>query len=483
MAKSDENALTIDGDLELELVRSICLESYADFVREFWSVICPEPLVWNWHMEVLCQEIQIAVERVIARQPKEYDLVINVPPGSSKSTIGTIMLTPWLWAKDPSMCTLNTSYSKDLALDHAVKSRDIVRSERYQKCFPWVHLREDEFAKGRYSNTGHGMRYSAGVGGTLTGMHGHVLVVDDPLNPKEAASETELKACNDWMDGTLPTRCKDKAVTMTILIQQRLHEDDPSGRAIKAGKGWRVICLPAELGENVQPKEYRQFYVDGLLDPVRMPKEVLEEQLRKLGRLRYAGQYEQRPVPKEGLLFREAMSLFKDQPLAINWNKVVRAVRYWDKAGTSGGGCFTAGVLMVLYDDGSFAIGHVRRGQWGPFEREEVIKTQAKVDGTRVEVAVEQEGGSGGKFDAQFTIRNLAGYNVSAAPPQDSKEVRAMPFAAQIEGGNVRMVQGEWNTVYVDELMAFPESKFKDQVDASSGAFNTLVFGGRAGVF
>ena len=90
---------------------------------------------------------------------------------------------------------------------------------------------------------------------------------------------------------------------------------------------------------------------------------------------------------------------------------------------------------------------------------------------------MEQEPGSGGKESAEATIRNLAGYKVFADKVTGSKEVRAEPFAAQVQGGNVYLVAGGWQTDLLDELESFPSAKYRDQVDACTGAFNRLALG------
>ncbi len=155
-------------------------------------------------------------------------------------------------------------------------------------------------------------------------------------------------------------------------------------------------------------------------------------------------------------------------------------MRYWDKAGTEDAGAFTAGVLIHMLKDGRFVVEHVVRGQWSALEREQQIKAWAKLDRARImgyEIGVEQEPGSAGKESAENTIRNLAGYKVFADKVTGSKEVRAEPFAAQVQGGNVWLIAGSWHREYLEELEQFPSGKFGDQVDASTGAFNRLVGG------
>ena len=69
----------------------------------------------------------------------------------------------------------------------------------------------------------------------------------------------------------------------------------------------------------------------------------------------------------------------------------------------------------------------------------------------------------------------LAGFSAYADRVSGAKEVRAEPFAAQWQAGNVRLVTAPWNRDYLDEHESFPSGRYKDQVDASSGAFNKIA--------
>ena len=161
-------------------------------------------------------------------------------------------------------------------------------------------------------------------------------------------------------------------------------------------------------------------------------------------------------------------------------SQVQRSVRYIDKAGTQDGGAWTACVLMHRMRDRTYVIGHVARGQWGVLEREQKIKTLVDADARlfgNYEVGIEQEPGSGGKESAQATVRNLAGKRVFADRVTGSKETRAEPFVAQCQNDNVRLVAGDWVHAFLDEAEAWPASKYKDQIDACSGAFNRLAQG------
>lgn len=127
----------------------------------------------------------------------------------------------------------------------------------------------------------------------------------------------------------------------------------------------------------------------------------------------------------------------------------------------------------------TFLIEHVARGHWSAFEREKKIAALAATDKagskSNYQVIIEQEPGSGGKESAEATLRNLRGYTAYPDRVTGSKEVRAEPFAAQVQGGNVYLVAGDWVRAFLDEAECFPNGRFKDQIDAAAGAFTRLT--------
>ena len=459
---------------EADLIRSICKESLFEFVKEFWPVIIPQKPVYNWHIPFLCDELQIVAERIFAGLPKQYDLAINVPPGSTKSTICSIMLPAWMWTRMPTARVISITYAHLLALDHSRKSRILIKSPEYQAVFPTT-FSEDQDAKGFYVNSKGGFRMAAGADGTIGGMHGHIVLVDDPLNPKETASPAAIASANNLMDETVPNRKVDKTTCPTVLIMQRLNQDDPTGhiltQSLAGGMKVRHICLPAEETDMIRPAYLRERYIDGLLDPVRLPRSVLAE-IKSKGEFGYAGQYLQSPVPLGGGMFKTDRFIVDTPPQLMNF---VSLVRYWDKAGSYGKGCYTVGILMGVDRQGHIWVLDVIRGQWDSAMRESVIKATAEMDGRQVEIWVEQEPGSGGKESAENTVRNLPGYTVHMDRPSGDKVARADPYSSQVNAGCVYLKKGSpWIPDYIGELRYFPASTYKDQVDASSGAFAAI---------
>lgn len=465
---------------EEDVLASICRDSFFEFVKEFWGIIVEDELIINWHIKYLCAQLQKVAERVFEGRPKKWDLVINVPPGSSKSTICSQCFPAWVWTRMPGAKFICASYAHPVALKDSLKTRDIVQSEKYQRCFPGIALREDENTKGLFTNTQMGSRLAVSIGGAVTGYHAHFILVDDPINPEEAYSDAMLKTANRWMTTTLPTRKVDKRVTPLILIQQRLHQADPSGEMLARPTG-RVkhICLPGEATEHISPPALRKYYTRVehmgaerfLLDPIRLPADVLDDMLAEMGSYGFASQILQEPVPLGGGQFEvDKIVLVDELPFEL-----IREVRAWDKAGTKDGGAYSVGLRMGRSADGRYGITDVRRKQWGSADREANIKKTAEDDGDTIEVVIEVEGGSGGKESGENTVKNLAGFRTTAYHPTGDKETRAYHFSSMVGGGAVYCLKRAWTKNFIDELRYFPNSKYKDQVDAASTAFNRLV--------
>jgi predicted phage terminase large subunit-like protein len=483
------------------VIRELNNRSLYHFIEYFWPVYSSNKFQGNWHIELICKELEDIAERRVQRLPAK-DIIINVPPGTSKTAICSIFFPIWCWTKWPWIKFITISYSSILSLESADYSRDVIKSQEFQQIYPGLEIKADKDNKSNYRickkevvNVGFkprikpgGNRFSTSVGGTLTGFHADIIIVDDPINPEQAASEIELLNANRWMEQTLPTRMTDKDITPTILIMQRLHQNDPAGHLLEtqnkaddtksAEKVFNIkhLCLPGEIrnyAKFVNPPELKQFYVNDLLDVNRLGWGALNKLESKLGQYGYAGQIGQNPVPPGGGMFKVEHFHFVDR--IPERTKIISTIRYWDKAGTQGAGAYTAGVKMGKLSNGFYIILDVKRGQWATHERENIILETALADGYSTEIWLEQEPGSSGKESAENTIRNLAGFKVRAERPTGPKEERADPFSVQVNHGNVYVINGPWVSKYVEELRHFPFSTYKDQTDASSGAFQKLI--------
>ncbi|WP_169545001.1 phage terminase large subunit [Sneathiella aquimaris] len=154
------------------------------------------------------------------------------------------------------------------------------------------------------------------------------------------------------------------------------------------------------------------------------------------------------------------------------------SVRGWDLAATAEtereSGDWTVGAKVSRDTNGGYIVEHVERFKGSPAEVEARIETRAREDGQQVQIALPQDPGQAGKAQAASMVRRLSGFRVRATAVTGSKVTRAAPFSAQVEGGNVRLLEGNWNESFINELEGFPSGRHDDQVDAVVEAFNAL---------
>ena len=236
-------------------------------------------------------------ERLFKREPSPYDLIVNIPPAMSKSSIFSVLFPAWVWTRDPTLQIISASYEGELASDFAQDSRQkVIGSSRYQALFGNVFtIRKDADAKKSYKNSKGGWRKTVGTRGHITGKHAHLFIIDDPMNPRSADSQAERLAVNKWLNETVPSR-KTGEASVFILVMQRLHENDSTAQFLDTFPKVRHICLPAMLSDDTTP-EYRHRYTNGYLDPTRLSPEMCAA---LQSRRTWAGQYMQAPAPDEG---------------------------------------------------------------------------------------------------------------------------------------------------------------------------------------
>lgn len=453
-----------------DIERALCERSLAAFVRRAWPILEPgQPYVHGWHVDAICEHLEAITRGDINR------LLINIPPGTMKSTLTSVFWPAWEWgpSKAPHLRIICAAHEQGLAIRDTRKMRNLILSDWYQRLWPTA-LTSDQNQKTFYENDKTGFRQACAVA-SMTGRRGDRVVWDDPHSVEAALSDAYRETAIRVFQETLPTRLNNPASSAIVIVMQRLHEADVSGLILENDYGYEHLCLPMEFEPerrcttSIGFADPRQD--DGeLLFPERFSRETVDRDKRVMGAMAVAGQFQQRPAPRGGAFFEwQKLEIVDALP------PMTKVVRFWDKAGTDGAGAYTAGVKMGVGKDGLFYVLDVVRGQWSAPQRERTIRATADLDGQQVKVWIEQEPGSGGKESAESTIRNLAGYSIEAERPTGDKTVRAEPLSVQVEAGNVRLLRGEWNQAYIDEMKTFPVGKYKDQVDASGGAFNKIA--------
>lgn len=462
--------------LALMVVADQCRKSFFFFVQTFWDVIIKEEPTYNWHIPFLCEELQKLSVSIVERKPKPYDLIVNIPPGTTKSTIVTIMWPVWLWVQDATLRIITNSYSGGLSIEHATKSKDIIQSDKFRALFPHIQIRKDKSGKQNYENTETGYRYATSTGATITGFHAHVIINDDPVNPKQAESEPLRVQANEHTK-TLSSRKVDKANTPVVTIMQRLHEEDVTGYMLKKkGENIRHICLPAEDCNDVKPAELRKNYIDGLLDPKRLNRIVLQEAMVDLGSRGYAGQYMQTPsadggnIIKENWFRRISYADFR----ALRFNEPIHFfldTAYDEKKKKTDND--PSGIMAACRIRNSIYITHAKK-VWKEFpdllkflpeylyandydENQSTLRVEPKANGKSVVQQLEES----------------TDLNVTYTPtPSDSKGVRLHGISPKVECGRVYIVEGDWNDEFVDEVCGFPTKAHDEYVDLLVYAVN-----------
>ncbi len=203
-------------DADKELVRRGGLRT---FVELAWPHVDPAPFVSNWHIDEMCTHLeQVSIGEI-------RDLVINIPPGHSKSLVVSVLWPAWDWTHCPSRKWMCASYEDSLAERDAKRMRDLVTSRWYQQ--RWgadVQLaHEDDRKVELFSNRKGGFRYSQGAGSGFTGRHADIQICDDPHAVKEvigplAHVQAALEKRRDWWTITMPTRATKPSELRRVLV-------------------------------------------------------------------------------------------------------------------------------------------------------------------------------------------------------------------------------------------------------------------------
>jgi hypothetical protein len=461
--------------------------SLYDFVKQAWHIVEPGvEFSEGWHLQVICEHLEAVSDGRIK------NLIINIPPRHSKSTVTTVIWPVWAWLHNPSEKFLTASYSSTLSTRDAVKSRRLLTSPWFLTRWPHLSLTSDQNTKARYENEFTGYRIATSVGGTATGEGGSTLIQDDPMGAQDAQSQTVRESTLEWTDMVWSSRKNDPRTSKSVVIQQRLHMKDTTGHLLSQG-GWELLCLPAEY-DGIRRKtslgEYdKRTEVGELLWPNRFGRAELETLKTALGTYGTSGQLQQNPVPiGSGILKTQHVKLWSaDLPLpSFDFILMSMDTAYTEKTQNDPSGCIVFGVFefgkqknaMVLdawaehlpYPDLKVRVMEDWKSRYGGQKDHPTDK------GRRPDLILIEAKASGLSLLQDLRLSNIPA--VSYNPGRADKIQRAHISAPILENEAIWVLESKnnrgypvsWAQAMIKEWESFPVAEHDEYVDCLSQA-------------
>ena len=422
----------------------------------------------NWHLETLAASLHQI------RDGEVTNLLVNAPPRSLKSMTISVAFVAWSLGLNPTLRFMCVSYGEELAHKLARDCRKVMQHPRYRAAFPDTRL--SRLAQNDFETTAGGGRLSDSIAGGLTGRGADIVIVDDPIKPDDARSETMRITTEKLYRETLSSRLDSKTKGIFVVVMQRLHEEDLSGTLLKTGD-WSHLCLPAITPcTREMPLLYGNSHLWRLgeaLDETREPLEVLERQRRLMRDAAFSAQYLQAPLPESGArVRREWLREYEVVPERRERDSIIQS---WDCAnGIEDTNDFSVCVTILVRDNKFYLLNVERVRLMFPDLRARVI---ALAQSYRADMILIEDAASGRPLLQEFERSCPAGVPTPVGRiPDGGKEDRLARASFRIEAGDLYLPRdAPWRAEFERELLGFPYTKHDDQVDALSQALVYLA--------
>lgn len=461
-----------------DLERARGLRSLYAFGEMAWPYIDPRPFQGNWHIEEVCTHLS-AVTRGECRF-----LILSQPPNTGKSIWVDVIWPVWEWLHLPANRVASVSYDGRLTLRDAGKSLALIQTPWFQERWgDLVSVPKHKPAEGDYKTAKGGHRFATFIGGAFTGRHFDRVSVNDPIKPKDVTGKV-LENVSKWWNETLPSRLEPKTGAL-ILTMQRLHEADPTGIALAekaaGARDWVHLRLPMKY-EAEAPCQTpfggdRRTEEGELLWPDRFP----EEEVRQLARnsRMFAAQYQQRPVPEGGQIFkREWFGCWVPAGQAVTSNegelrilpsKFDKVVLSVDCAFKDGDGNDYVAIQVWGKKGPDYYLLDQDYGHMGFGDTVAAIRKMRRKWPKAHTVLVEDK--ANGSAVIETLRKEMSG--IVPVNPEGGKVARANAVVPLFEGRNVYHPHPEirdWVDELRDEMVAFPFARHDDRTDATTQA-------------
>lgn len=422
---------------------------------------------------------------VLATKREEKKIIINLPPRHGKSEFASKYFPAWYLMKFKNHRIILTSYGAKFASSWGKKVLQLINDWGVELAGVKISSKSKSVSGFDIEEFGGGMD-SVGIGGSLTGRGANLLIIDDPVkNDREAHSKKIRDNIWDWFISTAYTRLEPDGII--IIIMTRWHEDDLVGRILKRSEiidsfgefqgDWRVIKIPAIAEQNdlLGRKTGEALWCE------RYDISKLNEIKQIIGSYWFESLYQQNPRPEGGQIFlrkyfryyfenAEHYNLLAGSGLNIANIKIVRKsdCSYFATVDlavtTKDSSDYTVILIFCLTPDKEIIIVDVIRERYKGSEHLEKIRN----------VFSRWEGIIIGIEAVQYQISLLQqaekeGLKVIGLKASKDKLSRALPISSKVEAGYVFFPENSyWLKCFEDEILAFPDSKYDDQVDAFS---------------
>jgi predicted phage terminase large subunit-like protein len=419
-----------------------------------------------WPPFELARHHKLLVEELERVERGEVDrLMIFMPPRHGKSLLASTLFPAWYLGRSPGRSIIASSYGQELASDFGRRTRNFVADPMHRAIFPECVIADDSSAVHRFNLSAGGAYYAVGAGGPITGRGANLLLIDDPIKGREQAySAAERRSLQQWYESVAYTRLQPAGAI--VLIQTRWHQDDLAGWLLRehASENWRVISLPAIA----EPGDLLGRAEGSALWPAKFPLPVLERIREAIGSTAWIAQYQQRPAPEEGAIFRRDWFLSYPATKPPECSQRIISLDTAFKTGESND-------FSVIQVWGQTKTGYALLSQWR--ERAEFG------DLTRKAVALGEqcspqyvliEDAASGQSLIQM-MRSETRLPILPVKALGDKVSRAHAVSPLVESGRVFIPDSaSWLRDFLDEVTSFPAAPHDDQVDAMTQALGYM---------
>ena len=449
-----------------EEVDAVLRQDFLAYVGKAFRTLNPgREMLRNWHQEAISHALMEVLEGRCHR------LIINIPPRNMKSIMTAVAFPSFVLGHDPTKRIICASYAQELAAKHSRDCRAIMEAPWYRRLFPTAALDPSHKGECDFSTLKRGNRFATSVGGVMTGLGGDIVIIDDPIKPRDAASEISRQGAIEWFNNTVSTRLDDKNEGAIVVIMQRLHIDDLTGHLLRAG-GWIILSIPAIATETkayqIGPSRQYVRKEGEVLHAARESAEVLNQLKRTMGSLSFEAQYQQNPVPSEGAqVKREWLRFYHGE----GPKRVVAGPLYqsWDTASTKKEFSDWSVCTTWYIDEGVNYLLDVYRARLSYPELKNRIVQHARI--WHCDHVIIEEKGVGQSLIQEFDYERWLG--IIPFMPKGDKVMRLAAVTPLIEAGRVMLPQlAPWLDDFIAELLQFPNGAHDDQVDSFSQFLN-----------